>query len=121
MRFSYSTTREITRGLKRIWDLQMGVTPYSARIIEDIDRALEALLTVFRANGTAVEGIADKNGNRRKYVSEGKSVSWVGAQTKGECRKCKLTKNMFFHDDLLQFFLEKKRKITEFSPDATVF
>ena len=43
MCFSYSTPREITRGLKRIWDSQIGVTPYSAMIIEDVDIALKAL------------------------------------------------------------------------------
>ena len=41
MCFSYSTPREISRGLKRIWDSKMG-TPSSARIIQDIDLALKA-------------------------------------------------------------------------------
>ena len=39
MRFSYSTLREISRGLKYIWDSQMKGTPSSDRIIEDFDRA----------------------------------------------------------------------------------
>ena len=43
MLFSYSTPREIARGLKRIWNFQMGETLSSARIIEDAERALEAL------------------------------------------------------------------------------
>ena len=34
-------------------------------------------------------------------VGEVKSVSWGGAQTKGEVHKCELTKNMFSHSDLL--------------------
>ena len=34
-------------------------------------------------------------------VGKVKSVSWGGAQTKGEVHKCKLTKNMFLHSDLL--------------------
>ena len=42
MRFSFSTLREITRGMKRIWDSKMG-TPSSAQIIEDVDLALKAL------------------------------------------------------------------------------
>ena len=49
----------------------MGGTPSSARIIEDVGRALEALLIVFRANDAAVEGLADRNGDRRKEVGEG--------------------------------------------------
>ena len=65
--------------------------------------------------------LTDVNGHRRKEVVEVKSVNWGGAQTKGEGRECKLTKNMFFQSDLLQFFLKKKRKITEFFPDTTVF
>ena len=99
----------------------MGGTPYSAIIIEDVDRALEALLIVFFANGAAVERITDKNGHRRNKVGEGKSVSWGGAQTKGEGRKCNTTKNMFFHSDLLQLCMKKKRKITEFFPDTNIF
>ena len=43
-------------------------TPYSDRIVEDVDRALEALEIVFHANGAAVEGLADRNGHRRKEV-----------------------------------------------------
>ena len=86
----------------------MGGTPSSDRIIEDVDRALEALLIFFRANDAAVEGLADKNGHRRKEVGEGKSVSWGGAQTKGEGRECELTKNMFFRNYLLQLCLKTK-------------
>ena len=42
MRFSFSTPKEIARGLKRIWESKMG-TPSSARIIQDVDLALKAL------------------------------------------------------------------------------
>ena len=42
MCFSYSTPREIARGLKRIWDSKIG-TPSSVRIIEDVYLALTAL------------------------------------------------------------------------------
>ena len=59
-------------------------TPSSERIIEDVDLALKALEIVYLANGAAVEGLADRNGHRRKVVGEGKSVSWGGARTKGK-------------------------------------
>ena len=55
----------------------MGTTS-SARIIEDLYLALKALYIVYRANGAAVEGLADRNEHRRKEVGEGKSVSWGG-------------------------------------------
>ena len=42
MCFSYSTPREISRGLKHIWDSKMG-TRSSARIIKDVDLELKAL------------------------------------------------------------------------------
>ena len=42
MCFSYSTPREIARGLKRIWNSKMG-TPFLARFIEDVYLALKAL------------------------------------------------------------------------------
>ena len=42
-----------------------------------------------------------------QFVVEGKSVSWGGALTKGGVRECELTKNIFFHSDLLQLCLKK--------------
>ena len=106
MCFSYSTPREIARGLKRVWDSKMG-TPSSARIIEDVYMALKALEIVYPANGAAFEGPADRNGHISKDVDEGKSVSWGCAQTKGEGLECELTKKIFFHNDSLQLFLKK--------------
>ena len=111
MCFSYSTLREIARGQKCIWDSKMG-TPYSVRIIKDLDLALKAMEIVYRANSAAVEGLADRNGHRKKEVGKGKSVSWGRARTKGEGRECKLTKNMFFHSDVLKLCHKKKRNIT---------
>ena len=61
MRFSFSTPKETTRGLKRIWESKMG-TPSSARIIQDVGLALKVLEIVYRENGFAVEGLADRNG-----------------------------------------------------------
>ena len=96
-------------------------TPSSVRIIEDVDLALEALEIVYRANGAAVEGIADINGHRYKEEGEGGIFSLGGAQTKGEVHECELIKNMFLHSDFLKLCHKKKRKITEFFPDTTVF
>ena len=76
-------------------------TPSPARIIRDFDLALKALEILYRANGTVVEGLADRNGHRSKEVGEGESGSWGGARTKGKGRKYELTKNIFFHNDLL--------------------
>ena len=53
MRFSFSTPKEIARGLKLIWESKMG-TPSSARIILDVDLSLKALEIVYRANESAV-------------------------------------------------------------------
>ena len=65
--------------------------------------ALKALEIVSCPNGALAEGLADRNGYRRKVVGAGKSVSWGGARIKGKGRKCKLTKKMFLHSDLLKF------------------
>ena len=54
MRFSFSTSKEIDRRLKRILESKMG-TPSSARIIQDVDLELKALEIVYHANGAAVE------------------------------------------------------------------
>ena len=80
--FSFSTPREIAGGLKRLWDSKIG-TPSSARIIQDVDLALKALEILCRENGAAVEGLADRNGHRRKVVDKGGSVRCGGAWTKG--------------------------------------
>ena len=90
-------------------------TPSSARIIEDVDLALKALAIVYLANGASDEGLADRNGHRRKVVGEGKSVSWGGARTKGKGRECELTEKMFLHSDMLKLCLKKKRKINNSS------
>ena len=47
----------------------------SYRIIEDVNRVLEALEIFFCANSATVEGLTDRNGHRRKEVGEGYSVS----------------------------------------------
>ena len=109
--FSFSTPREIARGLKRLWDSKIG-TPSSARIIQDVNLALKVLEIVYRENGAAFEGLADRNGHRRKVVGKRKSVRCGGARTKGEGRECKLAKNMLFHSDLLKLCLMKGRKIS---------
>ena len=67
MCFSLSAPNEITRRLKCIWESKMG-TPSSARIIEDFDLALKVLETFYRANGSAVEGLNDRNGHGQKVV-----------------------------------------------------
>ena len=74
---------------------------------EDVDLAFKALEIVYRANGAAVDGIADRNGHICKEVGEVESVSWVGALTKGESHECKLTKRIFFHSDLVQLCMKK--------------
>ena len=96
-------------------------TPCSARIIQDVNLALKALGIVYRENGAAVEGLAGRNGHRRKVVGKGKTVRCGGARTKGEGSECKLAKKVFFHSYLLKLCLMKRRKISEFFPDTTIF
>ena len=120
IRFSFSTPKEIARGLKRIWESKMG-TPSLARIIQDVDLALKVFEIVYQTNGAAVEGLDDRNGHRLKVVGEGESFVWGGAQTKGKGRKCEINKNMFLHSDLLKLCLKGKHNITEFFPDTTFF
>ena len=59
--------KEISRRLKRIRESKMG-KPSSARIIQDVDMALKALEKIYRKNGAAVEGMADRNGHIQKVV-----------------------------------------------------
>ena len=76
---------------------------------------------MYHENGGAVEGLADRNGHRRKVAGKGESVRCGGARTKGEGRECKLAKNMLFQSDLLKLCLMKRRKISDLFPDTTVF
>ena len=46
------------------------VTPSSVRIIQEFYLALKLLEIFYRANGAEVEGLADRNGHRRKVVGE---------------------------------------------------
>ena len=59
-------------------------TPVSARIIKDVDLALKLLEILYRANGAAVEGLADRFGHIQKVVGEGEIISLGGAQIKGK-------------------------------------
>ena len=70
MRYSFSTPKEIPRGINRIWESKMG-TPSSARIIQDVDLVLKSLEIVYRVNGATVECISDRNVHRRKVLGEG--------------------------------------------------
>ena len=63
-------------------------TPSSARIIQDFNLALKLLEIVYHANGAAVEGLADRNGHRRKVLGEGENFSWGGERTKGKGHEC---------------------------------
>ena len=57
--------------------------PSSARIIQDVDLAFQALEIVYCENGAAVEELADRNGHRRKVVGKGKSVRWSDVEVRG--------------------------------------
>ena len=106
-RFSFSTPKEIARGLNPIWESKMG-TPSLERIIHDIDLELKELEIFYCANGDSVVGLADRNEHRRKVVGKGKSVSWGGSRTKVKGRECEFTQNVFLHSDLLNLCLKKK-------------
>ena len=54
-------------------------------------------------------------------VGIGKSVRCGGVRTKGEGYKCELAKKMLYHSDLLKLCLMKRRRISDFFPDTTVF
>ena len=72
-RFSKATPKLIKEAVERIWDPEMGVTPRSNRIIQDIQRVKENLKLVVEADGAVVPGVVDRNGHRnsqrigRKY------------------------------------------------------
>ena len=54
--------------------------------------AFKAKEIVYCVNGAAFQGLGDSSGHKQKVVGELKSVSWGGAQTKGNGHEFKLTK-----------------------------
>ena len=75
---------------------------------------------VYRSNGAAVEGIADRNGHRKKEGGKGK-VS-VGEVHKPKVRVA--SDNSPKHvlpQRFVSVVSEEKQKITEFFPDTTVY
>ena len=58
-------------------------TPSSARIIQYVYLELKVLEIVYRENGAAAEGLADRNGHMRKVVGKEKSVRWSDVEVHG--------------------------------------
>ena len=60
--------------------------------MQDVNMELKALEIFYRANGAAVEGIADRNGHRRRVLGDGKKFSWIVARKKCKRQNFDLTK-----------------------------
>ena len=69
--------------------------------------ALKLLKIFYRANGAAYEEIVYKNRHKQKLLGERESVSWKGVWNKDKGRDFELSKNMFLHNDMLNFCIDK--------------
>ena len=54
-----TTPKEAARCYKRILDPFTGVVPTSERILQDVNKAINALQVIFEAEGVYVPGLAD--------------------------------------------------------------
>ena len=63
-KFSNRTPQAISRGIKRIVESVDHGCPSSSRIIQDCNKALDAMWAVYNAEGGIVPGLADRNGIR---------------------------------------------------------
>jgi hypothetical protein len=57
--FSMATPKEAARCYKHILDLITGVVPTSERILQDVNKAINAVQAIFEAEGVYVPGLAD--------------------------------------------------------------
>jgi hypothetical protein len=57
--FLLATPKEAARCYKRILDPITGVVPTSERILQDVNKAINALQVIFEAEGVYVPGLAD--------------------------------------------------------------
>ena len=73
-----ATPKRITDGLKKIWENPVGA-PNPERVVQDVNRAFDAFMTVYKANGKIVKGLANRNGHRN--TKEG-SLKWGGKRVK---------------------------------------
>ena len=60
-KFSMSTPRLIARGIRRLLENKDGGVPNSERIMNDCDKALDAMYTVYLAGGCIIPELADRN------------------------------------------------------------
>ena len=70
LRFGFLYTNGKSLQDSRVYGNQKVGTPSSERIIQEVDLALKELEIVYLANGATGEGLADRNGYRRKVVDE---------------------------------------------------
>ena len=64
-RFSKATPNLIDRGVRRIWDDEVGC-PGSARILADIEKATNAMMMVMLEKGKMVPKLVNRNGHRNE-------------------------------------------------------
>jgi hypothetical protein len=72
--FLMTTPKEALRCYKRILDPLTGVVPTSERILQDVNKAINALQVIFEAEGVDVPGLADGRtaGHRHTTTDAGK-------------------------------------------------
>jgi hypothetical protein len=79
-RHSMATPKTIDRGIRRIWDNPDG-PPSSKRIVHDCIQAIEAMALVYKAKGSIVPGLCNRNGNRYDRMG---TLQHGGARVKKE-------------------------------------
>ena len=70
-RFSKATPNLIDRGVRRIWDDEVGC-PGSARILADIEKATNAMMMVMLEKGKMVPKLVNRNGHRNEKAGQSK-------------------------------------------------
>ena len=68
-RFLKATPNLIDRGVRRIWDHSEGA-PNSKRIVHDIEKAAQAMVTVMLAKGKMVPNLVNQNGHRNEKAGQ---------------------------------------------------
>ena len=101
--FSLTTpAKNVSNTYRRVWnESEGGVGPSSKRIVQDINKAVDAIKLFAKHEGAFVPGIAQRPGDRH-IVNEMKSKIWGGKRTKKEVCAMLFSDMEDLHKDLLQ-------------------
>ena len=94
------TPTNIYRGMTRLWDEEVGI-PSSSRIIEDVNRAIDAFYKIAIRREDEVEGSCVREGQRNFQPCVETKKSWGGKRIKGTGKQENI-RDIVLNNDMIQ-------------------